>query len=132
MKSFLTGLATGLAIGYLTAPRSGKEMRDQIKNTTDEQSKNLKDQWDKTVSKVRKQVNELKDVTTSKPEPNLFADMESGKLDQYRDDVNTTSASSTTKTVNNDADNFDRADPFTSSRYGAAVPGVTGSGIAEI
>lgn len=89
MKSFLTGLATGLAIGYLTAPHSGKETRDQLKNAADEQTKGLKNQWDKTVSQVKGLVDTAKSqVGLGQSAPNLFADMESGKMDKYKDDAN--------------------------------------------
>lgn len=88
MKSFLTGLATGLAIGYLTAPRMGKETRQQLADAADKQTKGLKEQWGKTVSQAKQVVEDVK--TNSglfKSEPNLFADMESGTMDQYMDEA---------------------------------------------
>lgn len=88
MKSFLTGLATGLAIGYLTAPRTGQETRQQLADATDKQSKGLKEQWDKTVSQAKQVIEDVK--TNSglfKSEPNLFADMESGMMDKYLDEA---------------------------------------------
>lgn len=88
MKSFLTGLATGLAIGYLTAPRTGQETRQQLADATDKQSKGLKEQWDKTVSQAKQVIEDVK--TNSglfKSEPNLFADMESGTMDKYLDEA---------------------------------------------
>ena len=88
MKSFLTGIATGLAIGYLTAPRSGKETLSQLKNTADEQTKGLKDQWSKTVPQVKDLVETVKSkVGMGQSTPNLFAEMESGKLDQFKEDA---------------------------------------------
>jgi gas vesicle protein len=88
MKSFLTGLAAGIAIGYLTAPRTGKETRDQLKTTADEQTRGLKDQWHKTVSQAKDLLETVKSqVGMGQSEPNLFADMESGKMDQYKDDA---------------------------------------------
>lgn len=88
MKRFLTGLATGLAIGYLTAPRSGKDTRDQLTKAADEQTKELKEQWEKVLSQGRKLADTAKSALgTSKPEPNLFADMESGKMDKYLDEA---------------------------------------------
>ena len=89
MKSFLTGLATGLAIGYLTAPRSGKETRQQLTDAANQQTKGLKEQWSKTVSQAKQMVENAKSSlssSSSKQEPNLFADMQSGKLDKYLDD----------------------------------------------
>ena len=87
MKSFLTGLATGLAVGYLTAPRPGRATRDQLTEAAHQQTKNLKEQWAKTVSQVSQLAERAKSSRgTSKPEPNLFADMEAGKLDRYLDE----------------------------------------------
>ncbi len=91
MKSFLTGLATGLAIGYLTAPRSGKETRDQLTETANKQTKGLKEQWDKTKTQVTKLVEDAKTGSgLFQSEPNLFADMEAGKLDKFKDDAQRT------------------------------------------
>lgn len=88
MNHFLTGLATGLAVGYLTAPRSGKETRDQLKSTADEKSKGVKDKWNKTVPKVRDLVETVKTrVGMGQTIPNLFAEMESGRMDKYKVDV---------------------------------------------
>ena len=50
MKKFLTGLAAGLAIGYLTAPRAGKDTRQQLGEAADQQTKGLKGQWDDIVA----------------------------------------------------------------------------------
>ncbi len=86
MKRFLTGVATGLAIGYLTAPRSGKDTRRQLTDMSNQQTKGLKNTWDKTVSQTKQLIDTAKSsVGTSKPQPNLFADMESGKMDKYLD-----------------------------------------------
>lgn len=87
MKSFLTGLATGLAIGYLTAPRPGKDTRQQLTDTADTQTKALKDTWSKLMAKTEQLVEDVKrNQGSSKPEPNLFADMQAGKLDKYLDE----------------------------------------------
>lgn len=81
MKRFLTGLATGLAISYLTAPRSGKEIRKQLTDKTNEQSKNLKKQWTKTATQVKKLADDVQSGSESKP--NLFAEMEAGRYDRF-------------------------------------------------
>ena len=47
----LIGLGTGLAIGYLTAPKSGKETRADLKAKADE----MKTQADKKAAEVKKQ-----------------------------------------------------------------------------
>jgi gas vesicle protein len=86
MKSFLTGLATGLAIGYLTAPHSGKETRDQLTENANKQKKGLKERWDKTVSKAKQLAEDVK-TNPGSAEPNLFAEMESGKMDKYLDEA---------------------------------------------
>ena len=86
MNRFLTGLAAGLAIGYLTAPRTGKQTRDRFSQSVDKQSQGLREQWDKTVAQTNQLIDTAKSaVGASKPEPNLFADMESGKMDKYLD-----------------------------------------------
>lgn len=98
MNSFLTGLATGLAIGYLTAPRSGKETRDQLTEAVDKQTKSLKDQVNKTTGQVTKLVDDVKSqVNSAKPKHNLFADMEQGKLDRFKDDAELTKAKAKNK-----------------------------------
>jgi gas vesicle protein len=89
MNHFLTGLAAGLAVGYLTAPRSGKQTREQLKTTADEKIKGVKDQWNKTVPQVKDLVETLKSqVGMGQSTPDLFADMEAGKLDKYKVDAN--------------------------------------------
>lgn len=88
MTRFLTGLATGLAISYLTAPRSGKETRQQLTDAVNEQTKGLNEQWEKTKAQATKLVDDLKSNSgLFKSEPNLFADMEAGKLDKYTDEA---------------------------------------------
>ncbi|MVM32466.1 YtxH domain-containing protein [Spirosoma sp. HMF4905] len=84
MKTLLTGIAAGLAIGYLTAPRSGKETRSQLTDAANQRTKGLKEQWDKTVSQAKQAIDEVKTKSSLfKSEPNLFTDMEAGKLDKY-------------------------------------------------
>ncbi|HLL95645.1 MAG TPA: YtxH domain-containing protein [Spirosoma sp.] len=61
-RDFLTGIITGVVIGILTAPRSGKETRDKLTEEVDKRSSDLKDkwesgslkdQWDKGVTKAK-------------------------------------------------------------------------------
>ncbi|MFD2935072.1 YtxH domain-containing protein [Spirosoma flavum] len=88
MKGFLTGIVTGLAIGYLTAPRSGKDTRSQLTEAATQQTKGLKEQWNKTVARGKQMVDDVK--TNSglfKSQPNLFADIQSGKLDKYMNEA---------------------------------------------
>ena len=44
MKSFLTGLGTGIALGVLFAPRSGDETRQQLRESADELSGRAREQ----------------------------------------------------------------------------------------
>ena len=60
MKRFLTGLATGLAIAYLTAPRSGRQTRTQLTDRANQQTKRLKEQWNKTISQASKLIADLR------------------------------------------------------------------------
>jgi hypothetical protein len=72
MKGFLTGLVTGLAVGYLTAPRSGKETRQQLTDTANEKTQGLKDQWGKTVSQVNQLVSDVQSQFGSKTPPSVL------------------------------------------------------------
>lgn len=81
MRGFLTGIAAGLAIGYLTAPRSGKETRDQLAASADEQTKGLKGQWDKTVSQVKETFENVKS------QAGIFADKAEDKVDEYKNEA---------------------------------------------
>lgn len=67
MKHFLTGVATGLAIGYLIAPLSGKNTRSQLATAAKNQKMDLEDkwgriesQWEKTVEQVRHLIETIK------------------------------------------------------------------------
>jgi gas vesicle protein len=60
-RDFLTGLLTGVAIGILTAPRSGKETRDKLMDEANKRSDDLKDQLNKGVSQAKDQFNTLKE-----------------------------------------------------------------------
>ncbi|GAB3277252.1 hypothetical protein GCM10027347_51140 [Larkinella harenae] len=76
MKIFLTGIITGVAIEYLTAPRSGKESRSQLSKTIDEQTKGVKDQWDKAVAQEKETVDSLKS------QANNLANKDVGQIEQ--------------------------------------------------
>jgi gas vesicle protein len=60
MKHFLTGVATGLAIGYLIAPHSGKNTRSQLATAADNQKKDLEEQWLRIESQWGKTVEQVK------------------------------------------------------------------------
>ncbi|WP_018621777.1 YtxH domain-containing protein [Spirosoma luteum] len=68
MKHFLTGVATGLAIGYLIAPHSGKNTRNQLATAASNQKKELEEQWLRIESqwgKTGEQVKQLIDTIKS-------------------------------------------------------------------
>lgn len=60
LAGLVTGLAAGLAVGFLFAPRSGKETRKQIAGSVNDQTREVQHQWDKTRSQVRETVANLK------------------------------------------------------------------------
>lgn len=53
--SFFKGVLTGLAIGFLTAPRSGKETRDKLTNG----AKDWQDQINDGFNQLKEQVDQL-------------------------------------------------------------------------
>ncbi|GAB3935264.1 YtxH domain-containing protein [Larkinella terrae] len=76
MKIFLTGIIAGLAIGYLTAPRSGKESRSQLSRAIDEQTKGVKSQWNKAMAQEKETVENLKS------QANNLANKDVGQIEQ--------------------------------------------------
>ena len=60
MKHFLTGVATGLAIGYLIAPHSGKNTRNHLATAANNQKMDLEDQWHRIESQWGKTVEQVK------------------------------------------------------------------------
>ncbi|GAB4025034.1 YtxH domain-containing protein [Spirosoma koreense] len=60
LSGLLTGLIAGLAVGFLFAPRSGKELRKQIAGTVSDQTKEVRHQWDKTKAQAKETVNNIK------------------------------------------------------------------------
>lgn len=52
-RDFLTGILTGVAIGLLTAPRTGKETRDKLMEEANKRSDDLKNQWEKGVAQAK-------------------------------------------------------------------------------
>ena len=102
--SFLRGVLTGLAIGYLTAPRSGKETREKLtKNIND-----LQGQWEEGVSQVKEGVSQVKsqvDKLTGKAEAKVdqYADQAENKYDQYKNEAKTAYNQSWNKSDYNNA-----------------------------
>lgn len=80
MKNFLRGLLAGAAIGYLTAPRSGKKTREQISDKIN----SYKGQFDDARDKVVGFVDEVKTQTGLGTPGGVSGKVES-KIDQYKD-----------------------------------------------
>ncbi len=88
MKRFLTGLAAGVAISYLTAPQTGIKTRKKLFDAADNQTKDCRNRWRKTTLQVRQLVGTVKSrADLSNRIPNLFAEMESGRMDKYKHEV---------------------------------------------
>jgi gas vesicle protein len=81
-RDFLTGILTGVAIGILTAPRSGKETREKLMEEANKRSGDLKDQWEKGVSQAKDQFNNLKD------QANQYVGQAKDQLNQAKDQFN--------------------------------------------
>ncbi|QIP16873.1 YtxH domain-containing protein [Spirosoma aureum] len=79
--SFLKGVLAGLAIGYLTAPRSGKETRDQLTQRVND----LQDQWDEGVAQVKSQIDSL--VGNAENKVDRYANQAEKKVDHYKNEV---------------------------------------------
>lgn len=60
LSGLLTGLVAGLAVGFLFAPRSGKDLRKQIANTVGDQTKEVKHKWDKTKAQAKETAGTIK------------------------------------------------------------------------
>ncbi len=82
-QKFLIGsvgaLLTGIAIGLLVAPKSGKESRKLIKNKANDLSGNAKDKYEKSVEELASLAEKLKDgflknVNTVKDRAGVVAD----------------------------------------------------------
>lgn len=59
-RDFLTGLLTGVAIGILTAPRSGKETREKLVDEANKRSEGLKDQFNQVKDQAKDQFEKVK------------------------------------------------------------------------
>ncbi|WP_148289455.1 YtxH domain-containing protein [Fibrella aestuarina] len=81
LAGVLTGLIGGLAIGLLFAPRSGKDLRDQLSESIDDQTDAVQKQWNKAKSQAKDAVNTLKD------EVSTVADKTGDEADQLADDA---------------------------------------------
>ncbi len=80
MKNFLRGLLAGAAIGYLTAPRSGKKTREQLTDKIN----NYKGEFESVRDKVVGFVDEVQTKTGLGTSGGVTGKVES-KIDQYKD-----------------------------------------------
>ena len=60
LSGLLTGSLAGLAIGFLFAPRSGRDLRKQIAGTVSDQTKEVQNQWDKTKAQAKETIDNIK------------------------------------------------------------------------
>ncbi len=64
LNTFLLGAAFGFVVGVLAAPRSGREMRDEI----NERSRGLRDQVEHLAERVRHQLQRQDDAAAEQAE----------------------------------------------------------------
>ena len=60
MKKFFTGILAGIAVGYLTAPGRGEDMRKKLTDELEKRTQGIKDQWDKTVTQAQETIEKVK------------------------------------------------------------------------
>ncbi|QKZ14509.1 YtxH domain-containing protein [Spirosoma sp. KUDC1026] len=109
MASFIRGVVAGLVIGYLTAPRSGKETREKLVSDAND----LKNQWDEGVAELQDQFNQLLGQAEQKVDDVKAKAYEAkgkaeGKLDQYKNEAKSayeTDKSKAKTDYNNTVDN---------------------------
>lgn len=78
-RDFLAGIITGVVIGILTAPRSGKETRDKLTEEANKRTDDLKDQLQKGVSQVKEGFEQ------AKSQVNQYADKAKEQYNQYKE-----------------------------------------------
>lgn len=96
MANFLTGVLTGVAIGLLTAPRSGKETREKLTEAANKQTEGLKEQWNKTVSQAKETLGNVKSQAGG------LVNEAQGKFDQYKNDAESAYQQEKSKSQYND------------------------------
>lgn len=96
MRGFLTGILAGLAVGYLTAPRSGKETRDKLTEEANKRSKDLQDQWNKNVAQVKEGYEQVKSQV------NQYVGQAQDKVNQLKDHAQQAVNQNQANTTNND------------------------------
>ncbi len=88
-RDFLTGLLTGVAVGILTAPRSGKDTRKLLTDEANKRSQDLKGQWEKGVDQVKHGVEQAKSQVNdyANQAKNSFNQNQNNDKQQYNDRV---------------------------------------------
>lgn len=94
--SFIRGVLAGLAIGYLTAPRSGKETRDKLTNS----AKDWQGQINSGIDQVKTQVDQL--TGQAKNTIDEYKNKAENTYDQYKNDAKSTHNKQQAKSDYND------------------------------
>ena len=68
VKGFMIGGLIGAALGILYAPKSGKEVRKEIRNAADDLLEKAKDQYEETSRKIEHMVGCEKELYAGKKE----------------------------------------------------------------
>ncbi|OIN58514.1 YtxH domain-containing protein [Arsenicibacter rosenii] len=66
LPGIIIGIAAGVALGVLIAPKSGKSTRKKIADGTDSFFNDLQDQLQDGIESIKKQYNEFVDASASK------------------------------------------------------------------
>lgn len=82
--SFFKGVLTGLAIGYLTAPRTGKETRDKLTSGAKDWQDQINDGFGQLKSKVDDLTGQVKDTVDQ------YKNKAENTYDQLKDDTKST------------------------------------------
>ncbi len=94
-RDFLTGILAGVAIGILTAPRSGKETRDKLTEEANKRTEDLKGQWEKGVAQAKEGFEQAKSQVSqyadkAKDQYEQYADKAKDQYNQYKGDAQNT------------------------------------------
>jgi gas vesicle protein len=96
---FVLGLLVGAAVGavaaMLCAPKSGSEMRQQLKDLAGQQKDNLANQWEQTKASASDAVNSVRNKVDSATEKakdtvDTYADKAKDSVDELADDTKNT------------------------------------------
>lgn len=79
LSGLITGLAAGVALGFLVAPRSGKDLRKKIAGAVDDQTRGVQEQWNKTKAQAKETFDSIK------VNAGLVADKAEDEFDTYVD-----------------------------------------------